>query len=78
MDRSCHDRPHDHRVDDDPALLDIEVRTGTEVVDGGGDGRLDHLVLRNRATGDGATVDAYAPRSRSNGPSPARRLNPEP
>jgi len=38
----------------------IEVRTGTEVVDGGGDGRLDHLVLRNRATGDQETVDAYA------------------
>jgi thioredoxin reductase (NADPH) len=38
----------------------IEVRTGTEVVDGGGDGWLDHLVLRNRASGDEETVDAYA------------------
>lgn len=38
----------------------IDVRTGTEVVDGGGDGWLDHLVLRNRATGEEETVGAYA------------------
>jgi thioredoxin reductase (NADPH) len=38
----------------------IEVRTGTEIVDGGGDGWLDHLVLRNRVDGDLETVDAYA------------------
>jgi thioredoxin reductase (NADPH) len=38
----------------------IEVRTGTEVVDGGGDGWLDHLVLRNRADGGLETVGAYA------------------
>ncbi|MGY1640873.1 FAD-dependent oxidoreductase [Geodermatophilus sp. SYSU D00703] len=38
----------------------IEVRTATEVVDGGGDGRLEHLVLRDRTTGDQETVDAYA------------------
>jgi thioredoxin reductase (NADPH) len=38
----------------------IEVRTGTEVIDGGGDGWLDHLVLRNRANGDEETVGAYA------------------
>src|SRR3712207_4761649 len=30
----------------------IDVRTGTEVVDGGGDGWLDHLVLRDRASGE--------------------------
>ncbi|RFU21133.1 NAD(P)/FAD-dependent oxidoreductase [Geodermatophilus marinus] len=38
----------------------IEVRTGTEVVGGGGDGRLDHLVLRDRGTGELERVDAYA------------------
>ncbi|MFW3171351.1 FAD-dependent oxidoreductase [Geodermatophilus sp. CPCC 206100] len=38
----------------------IEVRTSTEVVDGGGDGRLEHLVLRDRTTGDRETVPAYA------------------
>ncbi|MGY1805044.1 FAD-dependent oxidoreductase [Blastococcus sp. SYSU D00922] len=38
----------------------IDVRTGTEVVDGGGDGWLDHLVLRDRATGEQETVGAYA------------------
>ncbi|WP_204331426.1 FAD-dependent oxidoreductase [Geodermatophilus sabuli] len=38
----------------------IEVRTGTEVVDGGGDGWLDHLVLRSRRDGGLETVGAYA------------------
>ncbi|SFL38491.1 FAD-dependent oxidoreductase [Geodermatophilus ruber] len=38
----------------------IEVRTSTEVVDGGGDGRLEHLVLRDRADGAEETVSAYA------------------
>ncbi|SOE03463.1 FAD-dependent oxidoreductase [Blastococcus haudaquaticus] len=38
----------------------IEVRTGTEVVDGGGNGRLDHLVLRDRRSGEEERVDAYA------------------
>ncbi|MGY1741167.1 MULTISPECIES: FAD-dependent oxidoreductase [unclassified Blastococcus] len=38
----------------------IDVRTGTEVVDGGGDGWLDHLVLRDRATGEQEIVSAYA------------------
>jgi thioredoxin reductase (NADPH) len=38
----------------------IEVRTATEVVDGGGDGRLDHLVLRNRGDGEQETVSAHA------------------
>ncbi|MGK5170479.1 FAD-dependent oxidoreductase [Geodermatophilus sp. CPCC 205761] len=37
----------------------IEVRTGTEVVDGGGEGRLEYLVLRDRGTGAEETVDAY-------------------
>ncbi|GAB3191715.1 FAD-dependent oxidoreductase [Geodermatophilus arenarius] len=38
----------------------VEVRTGTEVVGGGGDGRLDHLVLRDRASGAEETVSAQA------------------
>ncbi|RBY91069.1 FAD-dependent oxidoreductase [Blastococcus sp. TF02A-30] len=38
----------------------IEVRTGTEVVDGGGDGRLEQLVLRDRASGTTETVAADA------------------
>ena len=36
----------------------IDVRVGTEVVDGGGAGRLEHLVLRDRATGADETVPA--------------------
>src|SRR3954451_23653733 len=38
----------------------IQVRTGTEVVDGGGDGWLDHLVLRDRASGELERVSAYS------------------
>src|SRR5918997_4975747 len=37
----------------------IEVRTGTEVVDGGGDGWLDHLVLAHRGSAELERVDAY-------------------
>ena len=33
------------------ATPNVEVRVGTEVVDGGGAGRLEHLVLRDRASG---------------------------
>ena len=36
----------------------LDVRVGTEVVGGGGDGRLEHLVLRHRASGSEETVDA--------------------
>jgi thioredoxin reductase (NADPH) len=42
------------------ATPNIEVRTGTEVVDGGGHDWLDHLVLRDRASGQEETVRAYA------------------
>jgi thioredoxin reductase (NADPH) len=38
----------------------IEVRLGTEVVGGGGEGRLDHLVLRDLASGTEARVEAQA------------------
>ena len=34
----------------------LHVRVGTEIVGGGGDGRLDHLVLRDRADGREETV----------------------
>jgi thioredoxin reductase (NADPH) len=36
----------------------ISVRYHTEVADGGGDGHLEHLLLRDRETGDTATVPA--------------------
>ena len=42
------------------ATPNIEVRTTTEVVGGGGDCWLDHLVLRDRASGDEEIVDADA------------------
>ena len=38
----------------------IEVRLGTEIVGGGGDGRLEELVLRGRSNGDEETVKAGA------------------
>jgi len=38
----------------------LDVRLGTEIVGGGGDGWLEHLVLRNRAEGSEETVDADA------------------
>ncbi|HEX5121199.1 MAG TPA: FAD-dependent oxidoreductase [Pseudonocardiaceae bacterium] len=36
----------------------LRIRLGTEIVGGGGDGWLEHLVLRDRATGREETVDA--------------------
>jgi thioredoxin reductase (NADPH) len=38
----------------------VDVRVGTAVVGGGGDGRLEHIVLRQGATGDQQTVAADA------------------
>jgi thioredoxin reductase (NADPH) len=38
----------------------VEVRTGSEVVGGGGVGWLEHLVLRDRASGEEEEVGAYA------------------
>ena len=40
------------------ATPNVEVRTDTAVVGGGGDGRLEHLVLREGAAGDHETVAA--------------------
>ncbi|WP_029433117.1 FAD-dependent oxidoreductase [Blastococcus sp. URHD0036] len=45
-----------HQIEETP---NIDVRCGTEVVDGDGDGWLEHLVLRDRATGERETVSAY-------------------
>ena len=42
------------------AAPNVEVRTGTEVVGGGGDGRLQQLVLRDNHTGKRQTVTADA------------------
>ena len=40
------------------ATDNIEVRLGTEVAGGGGEGRLEHVVLRDRATGAETTEEA--------------------
>ncbi|HEV7628885.1 MAG TPA: NAD(P)/FAD-dependent oxidoreductase, partial [Streptomyces sp.] len=42
------------------ATPNVEVRTRTEVVDGGGAGWLEHLVLRNASDGGKETVSAHA------------------
>jgi thioredoxin reductase (NADPH) len=42
------------------ATPNVEVRTGTAVVGGGGDGRLEHVVLRHSATGKEDTFAADA------------------
>jgi thioredoxin reductase (NADPH) len=48
----------DYLVRQVEATENIEVRLGTEVTGGGGDGRLQHLVLRQRTSGSETTVDA--------------------
>jgi thioredoxin reductase (NADPH) len=45
------------QIEDTP---NVEVRTGSEVVGGDGDGWLEHLVLRDRASGEVEEVSAYA------------------
>jgi thioredoxin reductase (NADPH) len=42
------------------ATPNIDVRTSAEVVGGGGTGRLEHLVLRDRRSGEQETVGAHA------------------
>jgi thioredoxin reductase (NADPH) len=46
-----------HQIEETP---NIEVRTATEVVDGGGDGQLEYLVLRDRRDGEERKVGAAA------------------
>ena len=48
----------DYLVRQVEATENIEVRLGTEVVGGGGEGRLEHLELRERASGSTTTVEA--------------------
>ena len=50
----------DYLVQQVEAAANIEVRLGTQVVGGGGDGRLEHLVLRDLATQAETTVEAQA------------------
>jgi thioredoxin reductase (NADPH) len=40
------------------AAANIDVRLNTEAIDGGGDGRLEHLTLRDRRSGEVETVSA--------------------
>jgi len=47
-------------IDAIEAAENVDVRTAVEVTDGGGDGRLEWLALRNRETGEVATVPAAA------------------
>jgi thioredoxin reductase (NADPH) len=48
----------DYLVQQVEATGNIDVRLGAEVVDGGGDGRLEHLVVRDVASGGQETVAA--------------------
>jgi len=50
----------DYLVRQVEATDNIEVRLRTQVIDGGGDGRLQHLTLRDLQSGDETTVDADA------------------
>lgn len=50
----------DYLVREIDASPNVTVRVGTEVVDGGTGGQLDHLVLRDRADGTTSTVSADA------------------
>jgi thioredoxin reductase (NADPH) len=58
--RSLRDGMSDYLVRQVEATENIQTRLGCEVVGGGGDGRLDHLVLRDIASKSEATVDAQA------------------
>ncbi len=50
----------DYLVRQVEATANIEIRLGTEVVGGGGAGRLEQLVLRDRASRTETTVEAQA------------------
>jgi thioredoxin reductase (NADPH) len=47
-------------LDEIEAADNIDVKTNTEVIDGGGEGRLEWLKLHNRASNETTTVDAAA------------------
>ena len=56
--RSLHAGMSHYLVRQVEATPKLDVRLGTEIVGGGGDGWLKHLVLRDRADGSEETVDA--------------------
>ena len=56
--RSLHAGMSHYLVRQVEATPKLDVRLGTEIVGGGGDGWLEHLVLRDRADGSEETVDA--------------------
>ena len=58
--RSLRDGMSEYLIRQVEATENIQTRLGHEVADGGGDGRLDHLVLRDIATKSELTVEAQA------------------
>ena len=58
--RSLRDGMSDYLVRQVEATENIQIRFGCEVVGGGGEGRLDHLVLRDIASQSESTLDAQA------------------
>ena len=58
--QSLHAGMSHYLVQEVQAAPNVEVRLGTAVVGGGGDGRLQYLTLRQGATGEQATVAADA------------------
>ncbi|MFF5986660.1 FAD-dependent oxidoreductase [Prauserella flavalba] len=56
--RSLGDGMSHYLVREAEATPGVRIRTGTEIVGGGGNGRLEHLVLRDRGTGGEETVHA--------------------
>lgn len=57
---SLHAGMSDYLVRQIEATDNIDVRVGAEVVDGGGTGKLEHLVLEERDSGERCTVEADA------------------
>jgi thioredoxin reductase (NADPH) len=57
---SLADSMSQYLVDEIAAAANIEVRLNTQVVDGGGEGRLERLTLRDSVTGETREVDAAA------------------
>jgi thioredoxin reductase (NADPH) len=58
--RSLSTSMSDYLIKEIEAAQNIQVRFGTQVVDGGGEGRLEHLVLKDLASGLTETVPAAA------------------
>lgn len=57
---SLADSMSQYLVDEIAAAGNIEVRLNTQVIDGGGEGRLERLTLRDTVTGETCAVDAAA------------------